>query len=204
MKIMSKDTQEELTLATPGSEPKDNKLTICVFCSATNLDDKYTQPAQKFAHLLAENGYTLVWGGSDKGLMNVVAAGAQQGGAKIIGVSVEYLRDKARKGADKMIIAKDLGERKAIMLSRSDILVMMVGGIGTLDEATEILEHKKLGHHHKPLIILNTEGFYDGLHQQLTRMEQEGFLRHNLEDYVYFARSPEEAIDYINNLRIHK
>jgi uncharacterized protein (TIGR00730 family) len=197
---MAEKTNAEVAVPL-STKDTNSRLNICVFCSANDLDDKYTKPAQEFARLIAEHGYNLVWGGSDKGLMNVMASGVQQGGAKIIGVSVEYLRNKAREDADEMIIAKDLGERKATMLSRSDVIVTMVGGIGTIDEITDILEHKKHGHHNKPVIILNTKGFYNGLKQQLQRMEVEGFLVGSLEDYIHFADTPEEVIAYIDNFR---
>lgn len=177
-------------------------LKICVFCSANELKDSYTKPAEEFARLIGENGHSLVWGGSDSGLMKVVASGAQEAGAKIFGVSVEFLKSKARKNADEMIITSDLGERKAMMLDRSDVIVMMVGGLGTLDEAAEILEHKKHGHHDKPIIILNSNGFYDGLQQQLQRMDSDGFLPGKLEDYVHFANTPASAMDYINTLPV--
>jgi len=129
-----------------------------------------------------------------------MASGVQQGGGKIIGISVELLKQQARKDADEMVIAKDLGERKAMLLKRSDVLVMMVGGIGTLDEATEIIELKKHHTHEKPIIILNTAGFYEGLEEQLETMEQEGMLPRPLSELVFFADTPQEAIDYISSL----
>ncbi len=75
-----------------------------------------------------------------------------------------------------MVITADLAERKATLLARSDALVVMAGGLGTLDEATDILELRKHGRHDKPVVLLNTAGFYDGLVIQLRRMEQDGFL----------------------------
>ncbi|NED09861.1 TIGR00730 family Rossman fold protein, partial [Streptomyces sp. SID6648] len=85
-------------------------------------------------------GHTLVWGGSDVGLMKVVADGVQETGGRLLGVSVDFLAAKAREGADEMVIAKDLAERKRLLLEKADAVVIMVGGTGTLDEATEILE----------------------------------------------------------------
>lgn len=151
-------------------------MNICVFCSANDLDKKYTNAGKELAKLLAEAGHTLIWGGSNYGLMKVMADGVQQGGGKIVGISMELFKDFARKNADEMVIAKDLGERKATLLERSDIIIMMVGGLGTLDETTEILELKKQSRHNKAIIVLNTDGFYDGLKLQLDRMAQEGFL----------------------------
>lgn len=188
-------SDQKISTATENTKP--TGLNVCVFCSANDLDEKYIAPAREFARLLAEHGHTLVYGGSDRGLMKVMASGVQEAGGKVIGVSVEYLRNAARTEVDELIIAKDLGERKATMLERSDVLVMMVGGIGTLDEVTDAIEHKKHGHHNKPIIILNTDGFYDGLHKQLLRMEEEGFFWHSLNEYVLFASDPKEAISYI-------
>lgn len=170
---------------------------IAVFCSARDLDKKYVLPTEEFARLIAKNGYDLVWGGSDVGLMKIIAAEVRAGGGKLIGISTGLFSHIAHKSADEMIIAKDLGERKAIMLKRSDALVMLAGGTGTLDEITDIIEHKKHGLHNKPIVILNTENFYEGLKTQLLRMRDEGFLQRPIDELVYFADTPQEAIDYI-------
>ncbi|MDT9680519.1 TIGR00730 family Rossman fold protein [Streptomyces sp. TRM76323] len=172
-------------------------MNICVFLSAADLDDRYTGPAREFAELLAKGGHTLVWGGSDTGLMKVVADAAQQAGGRLVGVSVEFLAHKARPGCDEMITTGDLAERKAEMLARSDAIVIMVGGTGTLDEATEILELKKHGLHTKPVVLLNTAGFYDGLKQQFRRMEEEGFLPLPLTELVFFAEDGVSALAYL-------
>lgn len=114
-----------------------------------------------------------------------------------MGVSVDFLHTLARADADEMVIAKDLSERKALLLSRSDAVVIMVGGTGTLDEATEILELKKHGKHTKPVVLLNTAGFYDGLKQQFRRMDEEGFLPLPLTDLVFFAEDGVAALAYL-------
>ncbi|GAA3644329.1 TIGR00730 family Rossman fold protein [Nonomuraea antimicrobica] len=172
-------------------------MKICVFCSAADLDDRYTVPARQFAELIGKGGHTLVWGGSDVGLMKVMADGVQEAGGRLVGISVEFLADKARAGADEMVIARDLAERKAQLLSRADAIVIMVGGTGTLDEATEILELKKHNLHDKPVVLLNTAGFYDGLKQQFQRMEEEGFLPLPLTDLVFFAEEPVGALAHL-------
>lgn len=93
-----------------------------------------------------------------------------------------------------MVFTKDLGERKAMLLERSDALVVMVGGLGTLDEATEILELRKHGRHTKRVVLLDTAGFYDGLVTQLRRMEHDGFLPVPLDDLVYVTDDPAAAL----------
>ncbi|WP_141311498.1 LOG family protein [Streptomyces spinoverrucosus] len=176
-------------------------MNICVFLSAADLDDRYTRPAREFAKLLGKGGHTLVWGGSDVGLMKVVADGVQEAGGRLVGVSVEFLAAKARQGVDEMVIARDLAERKKLLLEKSDAVVIMVGGTGTLDEATEILELKKHGHTDKPVVLLNTAGFYDGLKEQFRRMEDEGFLPRPLADLVFFAAEPVGALAYLEESR---
>ncbi|MCB8903808.1 MULTISPECIES: TIGR00730 family Rossman fold protein [unclassified Streptomyces] len=172
-------------------------MNICVFLSAADLDERYTSPARDFARLLGKAGHTLVWGGSDTGLMKVVADGVQEAGGRLVGVSVDFLAHKARPNADEMVVAGDLAERKALLLAKSDAVVVMVGGTGTLDEATEILELKKHGKHTKPVVLLNTAGFYDGLKAQFRRMEEEGFLPIPLADLVLFADDAPTALTHL-------
>lgn len=172
-------------------------MNICVFLSAADLDDRYTGPAREFGEALGRGGHTLVWGGSDKGLMKVVADAVQTTGGHLVGISVEFLRQSARAGADEMVITADLAERKAVMLARSDAIVILAGGLGTLDEATEILEQKKHGLHDKPVVLLNTAGFYDGLITQLERMETEGFLPRPLVELVTVAEDGAEVLRHL-------
>ncbi|MDQ8701957.1 TIGR00730 family Rossman fold protein [Streptomyces sp. LHD-70] len=174
-------------------------MNICVFLSAAELDERYTRPAREFAELLGKAGHTLVWGGSDVGLMKVVADGVQEAGGRLFGVSVEFLQAKARPVTepDQMLVTADLAERKAALLENADAVVIMVGGTGTLDEATEILELKKHGRTTKPVVLLNTAGFYDGLKTQFRRMDDEGFLPVPLTDLVFFAEEPVGALAYL-------
>ena len=183
--------------ASSGTAPAGAPLNICVFCSAADLDAVYTDAAREFAELIGRRGHSLVWGGSDSGLMKVVADGVQHGGGKLIGVSVEFLRGVARPNADEMIVTPDLAARKALLLERADAIVVMVGGTGTLDEATEILELRKHGMHTKPVVILNTAGFYDGLRRQMERMEAENFLPLPLDKLVHFADTSTEALELL-------
>lgn len=182
-------------------------MNIGIFCSANDLDEKYTTPAKALVALLAKAGHTLVWGGSNNGLMKVVADTAQQNGGRLLGITIESFKDYARRTADELIVAKDTSERKAALLKHSDALVMLVGGLGTLDEATEVLELKKLRLHRKTIVILNTGGFYDGLKMQLERIAAEGFLPvkeqygvayQPLSELVQFVDTPEEVAAIIN------
>ena len=172
-------------------------MNVCVFLSAAELDERYTRPAREFSELLGKGGHTLVWGGSDTGLMKVVADRVHETGGRLVGISVDFLREWARKDADEMVFAEDLAERKALLLARSDAFVVMAGGLGTLDEATDILELKKHGLHNKPVVLLNTAGFYSGLALQLRRMDEEGFLPVPLDDLVFVTDDGARAIAHL-------
>lgn len=174
-------------------------MNICVFCSAADVAEPYVKATEEFGRLIAEHGHSLVWGGSYVGLMKVIADSVQENGGAIRGVSVEKFRENAHKDADEMHFAKDLAERKVLLLQHADALVALVGGTGTLDEISEMIELKKYGVHKKPVVILNTDGFYDGFREQFERMEREGFLYFPLRDIVQFVATPAEAIDFLES-----
>lgn len=174
-------------------------MNITVFCSANELDERYTRPAREFARLLGERGHTLVWGGSNAGLMGQVADEAKAAGARLVGINVELLTHRSYQGADELLTMVDLAARKAELLARADAVLIMVGGLGTLDEATEVIELKKHKQHTKPVVFLDTDGFYDGLRTQLRRMEQEGFLPVELDSLVRFAADGAQALAYLES-----
>ena|SRR5579884_1535948 len=180
---------------------KTSGLKVAVFCSANELDLKYQRPAQEMAKLLAEHGHSLIFGGSNRGLMKIMADGMKAGGAKLYGFSVEFLKKYARQDLDELIIAKTIGERKMLMLERADVLIMLPGGTGTLDEITDVIELKKHGRHQKPILVLNTDHFYDGLHQQINRMHKEGFLWHEVGYYLRFFDRPSDLVSHLNSLK---
>lgn len=151
-------------------------MNICVFCSANDVDKKYANPAKELAEALGARGDTLLWGGSDVGLMKVVADGVQQKGGKLVGITMELFEEFARKNADEMIVVKTLAERKSLLLDRADVIVVLPGGLGTFDEFTETVELKRHGTHSADIFVLNTDNFYEGLRLQLERMQSEGFL----------------------------
>src|SRR5437016_4598414 len=100
-------------------------MNVCIFCSSNDLEEKYTKPAKELAKLLTASGHHMIYGGSDYGLMKVMADAMQQGGSKIVGVTIPVYAAHARKNADEMILARTLGERKATALERSDAIVVL-------------------------------------------------------------------------------
>lgn len=170
-------------------------MNIGVFCSARDLSPEYTEPVRDFAKHLGEHGHTLVWGGSEAGLMKIVADGVKAGGGRLVGVSIAPYENEIFREADEMIKAADLFDRKRIMISRSDAIVILVGGIGTLDEASDVIEFKREGMHDVPVVVLNTNGFYDPLQRQFEVMEASGMLDRPLYELVDFAETSHEALD---------
>lgn len=177
-------------------------MNICIFCAASRVDEIYAEPARELARLIVGGGHTLVWGGSDRGLMKVVAEAAQAAGGRTVGVTMEQLKHTAHPDADMMYVGKDLAERKQLMLEHSDAIVTLVGGTGTLDEMTELFELKRHGVHHKPLIILNTAGFYDGLKAQYEHMAAQGFLNRlpePMDKLIQIVDTPREVMDLLGD-----
>ncbi|MFI7661814.1 TIGR00730 family Rossman fold protein [Micromonospora parva] len=175
-------------------------MRICVFLSATNTDESYAGSVRELGNLISGHGHDLVWGGSEAGLMRILADAVQESGGRLIGISVEslrwVLREKLNEG-DEVIVTADLAARKALLLERSDAVLVLPGGTGTLDEATDVIELKRHRVHDKPIVIINIAGFYDGLLQQLTRMEEDGFFDLPVSQLVQFAPDPSTAMTLV-------
>jgi len=153
---------------------------ICVFCgSSAGKNPAFSQTAGRFGELLARNGRTLVYGGSNVGLMKVIADAALSEGGRVIGVMVDSLVQKevAHDDLSEMRIVDTMSERKALMADLSDGFVALPGGIGTLDELFEIWTWAQLGFHRKPFGLLNVDGFFDPLIAYLTAVADQGFMR---------------------------
>jgi uncharacterized protein (TIGR00730 family) len=187
-------------------------MNVCVFCSSNDLAEKYRQPVSELAKLLAESGHCMIYGGSDYGLMKLMADGMQQGGAKVVGVTIPIYAVHARKSADEIVVANTLGERKATILERSDVVVVLPGGLGTLDEMTEILELKRQNHHDKLIVVLDIDGFYEGFRTQLGRIAEENMFKagentqirtKTLDEFILFVNTPADVIELLDSPSLH-
>ncbi|HEY4526792.1 MAG TPA: LOG family protein [Candidatus Paceibacterota bacterium] len=174
-------------------------MNIGVFLSQYDVGGKYTTVVETFARLIAEHKHALVFGGGDEGLMHVIADVAHKNGARIVGVIREPIKHKAYKNADEIVVVKDAKEMNLGLIARADVIVVLIGGIGTLNELTEIVRMKKNGEQNKKVVVVNTSGFYEGLKTQLQRMSEEGFLRDEVMKSVHFADTPQEAMEYIES-----
>ena len=174
-------------------------MNIGVFSSQYDVAEKYKKATEELGNLIAAGGHTLVWGGAAEGLMDLLPTVVQKGGSKVIGVMREALRAKAFKTADEMHIGGNAFDMNMGIIERSDVIFVLVGGIGTLNEVTEIIRMNKNGQHAKQVIFINTDGFYDGMKMQLDRMAAEGFVRKDVAASVSFADTSMEAMRLVEH-----
>ncbi|RPK92415.1 TIGR00730 family Rossman fold protein [Streptomyces sp. ADI98-10] len=176
-------------------------MRITVFLSSNPVPERYQRAADRLGRLFGESGHTVVWGGTDLGLMKVLVDAAEEAGGKSEGVSVGFLEQYIRPGSV-MIIAQSLADRKEQLLANTDAVVVVAGGTGTLDEATDAIELRRHGMMSAPLIFLSTDGFYSPLQELLSRMEEEDFLNVPLSDVATFVETPEEVIEVIHSASV--
>jgi len=153
---------------------------ICVYCGSSpgNRPD-YAEGAKALARALVDNNFGLVYGGSNLGLMGVVAEEVLALGGNVTGIIPESLvtKELAHPALTELIVTRNMHERKAMMAERSDGFVALPGGLGTFEELFEILTWAQLSFHHKPVGVLNVNGYYDGLLAFLDHAHQEAFIR---------------------------
>lgn len=171
---------------------------LCVFLGANpGNDPKYAQVARNMGHELAVRGITTVYGGSNMGLMGILAESALEAGGKVVGVIPESLvkKEVAHYGLTKLHVADSMHERKALMADLSDGFVALPGGIGTMDEIFEIFTWAQLGFHNKPCGLLNVDGYYDKLMNFLNEVVEEGFLKGIHKEMLITESTPAEIIE---------
>src|SRR3954454_19765976 len=173
---------------------------ICVFCASSDaLDERWLDLATRTGKELAARGHRLVSGGGCVGMMGAVADGARTGGAHTLGVIPQTLVDLevADLSSDELIVTADMGARKNIMIERSDAFITLPGGLGTLDELFEVWTTATLDLHRKPIVLLDPDGFYDGLLAWLDQLADTAFVRSAALDRVTVAKSIAEVFDTI-------
>ena len=175
---------------------------ICVFCASSNsVDDLFKQTALELGKEMGKRGIKLVYGGASIGLMGCVARGVHEEKGKVVGVLPEFFKTKdiEYSEADELIVTNDMRERKAVMDQRSDAFIVLPGGIGTLEEAMEILSMRQLKLTDKPLVFINTGGFYDKLNETFSAMIEQNFAKENIRKMFGITPDPKSALEYIFN-----
>ncbi|AGB47163.1 TIGR00730 family Rossman fold protein [Mesorhizobium sp. CO1-1-7] len=155
---------------------------VCVYCgSSPGRDEIYVKAGHLLGRSIAKAGLRLVYGGGTKGIMGAVAEGALKAGGKVTGIIPRFLINKeatetALDRLDELSITDNMHERKHKMFEKSDAFVALPGGIGTVEEIVEIMTWAQLGHHRKPIVFGNVNGFWDPMTALLDHMAAEGFI----------------------------
>jgi uncharacterized protein (TIGR00730 family) len=152
--------------------------------------------ATNFGRVLAKNNIALVYGGGSVGLMGALAEAVLDGGGRVTGVIPDFLvnREHMLVRVQERIVTRDMHERKRIMFERADAFVALPGGIGTLEELVEQLTWAQLGRHRKPILILNSEGFWDPLCSLIDHMRRLDFIRSDLSVRLLVAERVDDIL----------
>ncbi len=154
-------------------------FSVCVYCgSRAGHDEQYTRLAHTVGTWIAERGGQLVYGGGSGGLMGTVAAATLAAGGRVVGVIPKALVEKewAKADCSELHVVDNMHDRKRMMAERADCFLALPGGIGTLEEFFEVWTWRQLGYHDKPVGLLNTNGFYDGLLSFMRHCTTQGFM----------------------------
>ena len=161
---------------------------ICVYCGAhSGTNPAFSDAADATGTLLADQGWRLVYGAGDVGLMGRVARSAQAAGGQTFGVIPVHLMNTevGKRDLSQFIVTENMHERKKVMFMNSDAIVVLPGGAGSLDEFFEVLTWRQIGLHQKPIFLLNTENYWQPLVALLDHVIAQGFAAPSLRDYVH-------------------
>ena len=175
-------------------------MRIAVFCgSSSRAAPAHLDLARRLGLEIARRGHTLVYGGGRTGLMGAAADGALAAGGSVQGVILrEFIeRDVHHLGLDELYRVDDMRSRKAGLDERADGFVVLPGGLGTLEEVTEILSFRKLALHHRSVVLLDPDDFFDGLVAQIERGVRENLDDASVLDYLKVTSDPSDAVDRV-------
>lgn len=173
---------------------------IGVFCgSSTQISKTYLDVAADVGTELARRGHRLVSGGGSVGMMGALVAASRAAGGRTYGVIPEVLygREIADVDSDDLIVTTDMAERKNRMVDASDAFLVLPGGIGTMDELFEVWTTAHLGLHRKPIVLLSTDGFYDGLMSYVDTLVRQRFLSPESRDLLRVTEEVPAAVDIL-------
>ena len=171
-------------------------FSVCVYCgSRSGIDPAYAEAATMLGQRIAAEGWRLVYGAGDIGLMGGVAKAATDAGAETLGIIPEHLLklEALKTTHGQRIVTETMHERKKVMLMNADAVVVLPGGAGSLDEFFEVLTWRQLGLHDKPIILLNANGYWDPLIGLIDHIVAQGFADASLRGFITVADSVEDT-----------
>ncbi|MFL5752567.1 MAG: TIGR00730 family Rossman fold protein [Bacteroidia bacterium] len=170
---------------------------ITVYCgSATGNDPAVISATKELGLLMAKQNFTLVYGGGRVGLMGILANTIMQNKGKVIGIIPKFLADRevAHTEITELHIVENMHERKMKMIQLADGFITLAGGLGSMEELFEVLTWRVLEQHHKPVGLLNTNGFYDPLLKMLAEMKAKGFVSQEALDHLLCEKTPADLL----------
>ncbi|QBF33264.1 TIGR00730 family Rossman fold protein [Thalassococcus sp. S3] len=170
---------------------------VCVYCgSRTGAIPAYSDDAETMGRAIAQAGWRLVYGAGDVGLMGIVARAAQAAGGETFGVIPAHLvnMEVGKTDLTRYVVTETMHERKKVMFMNADAILVLPGGAGSLDELFEVVTWRQLGLHQKPILVLNTAGYWDKLLDLVDHVIAEGFADASLAGFLTPVSSPEAAM----------
>ncbi|MFN3953071.1 MAG: TIGR00730 family Rossman fold protein [Pararhodobacter sp.] len=180
---------------------------VCLFCgSREGHDPAHPALARAFGQMLARENWRLVYGAGDVGLMGEAARAAQTAGGVTFGVIPRHLmrREVARSGLSTLVITETMHERKKVMFTNSDAAVVLPGGAGTLDEFFEVLTWAQIGLHEKPILLLDSGGFWQPLVALLDHVIAQGFADPSLRELFVVTKDVPALADELRRRLPHQ
>lgn len=177
--------------------PNESSRRVAVYCgSADGTDPAFLTEAHALGAAIARAGLGLVYGGANVGLMGAVADAALAGGAEVIGILPEVLKDReiAHTGITRLELVPTMHKRKARMAELADAFLILPGGYGTLEELLEVVTWAQLRIHAKPCVLVNVSGYWNGLLSFLDTAVTAGFLKPRNRGLLQVAATSEEAV----------
>ena len=177
-------------------------MNIVVYCSSHNSqEDKYQQLAHALGTWIGKNSHTLLYGGSNAGLMHVTAAAVHEAGGHVTGVIPEMFRHRIDPVCDEVVYTANLGDRKQYMIEHGDVFIVLPGGIGTLDEWISTLAVMTIDDDdHRPIIVADLDGMFDATVQQLAVLTRTPFARGKDLTRTLVAPNADELLTALNRL----
>jgi uncharacterized protein (TIGR00730 family) len=175
---------------------------LTIYCSSSeNLSNNYYDLAKDIGNYLAKNSIKVIYGGGKTGIMGKIAKSAIVSGGEVVGIIPEFLatKEKINYETTETIIVNNMSERKIKLFEMADAFLILPGGSGTIEEATEIISWKILGIHNKKIIIFNFNNFWDPLIEMYSQSKIKKFGNTNLQNICIHVKTIKEFINYISN-----
>lgn len=177
-------------------------MNVVVYCSANpNLPNEITSIATALGKWIGVGCHSLVYGGVNAGLMHITAQASHDAGCKsIVGIVPEFFKHRADPLCTELVLARDLNDRKSLLIRRGDVFVVLPGGLGTVDEWISTLSHLVVEDSGRYIIVVNHNGMYDAMAQQLLNTAQSQFSRSPLIASSILVNNSQELINKLNEI----